>query len=126
MLGRPPGPPSNDILVDMGEIKTQFAANKARRHKADQLRWSYGVSIEQWERLYREQDGKCAICGLPPGGDDRRTNSLHLDHDHETGEVRRLLCHYCNLGLGAFKDDPALLIAAAEYLRRYKKLGLVS
>lgn len=43
--------------------------------------------------------------------------SLSVDHDHETGEVRGLLCNLCNTGLGKFKEDPSLLTKAASYLK---------
>ena len=54
------------------------------------------------------QGGLCAICQVAP--------AAHVDHDHETGAVRALLCFNCNGGLGQFKDDPYLLHAAAYYV----------
>ena len=60
------------------------------------------------------QDYLCAICKGGPDGRGR----LHVDHDHESGRVRGLLCSNCNLGLGKFKDDPALVREAARYLLR--------
>jgi Recombination endonuclease VII len=57
--------------------------------------------------------GGCAICGKRPA----RVASLHLDHCHDTGDVRGILCLSCNQGIGQFRDDPDLLEAAARYLR---------
>ncbi len=57
------------------------------------------------------QGGGCAICGKRPG-----KVSLHVDHDHETGEVRGLLCVGCNNALGQFRDDLELLARASDYL----------
>lgn len=73
----------------------------------------YGISERQYKLLMTEQDGLCAICSMPfeevkPG----------VDHNHETGEVRGLLCSNCNTGIGMFKDDPYILNEAANYLRK--------
>jgi hypothetical protein len=59
--------------------------------------------------MFEAQSGLCAICRTAP--------ALHVDHDHATGKVRALLCFNCNGGLGQFKDDPAVLREAAEYVR---------
>lgn len=71
----------------------------------------YGLTLEQVE-IIRARG--CGICG-GEGGEGRWGN-LHIDHDHRTGDVRGGLCHTCNLGLGNFKDDPALLAAALSYV----------
>jgi hypothetical protein len=65
-------------------------------------------------RLYKEQNGLCAICKR----DEDTAGTLCLDHCHTTGEIRGLLCTDCNLGLGRFKDSPENLKAASEYLTR--------
>lgn len=75
------------------------------------LRRRYGLSMDEYNAILAAQDGLCAICKGPPGA--RR---LAVDHDHETGEVRGLLCPNCNRGIGNFRDDPSLLRAAIEYL----------
>ena len=79
---------------------------------------SYGINIEDYERMYAEQGGVCKICSLPANH-----NSTHLciDHCHETGKVRALLCDKCNRGLGYFKDDTRLLKRAAHYIRSFKE-----
>ena len=82
----------------------------------NQLR-KYGITLDDYNQMLDDQDGVCAICQneCPTG---RR---LSVDHDHETGEVRGLLCHGCNLGLGAFKDSVRGLQRAIQYLESSRK-----
>lgn len=68
--------------------------------------------------MLRSQGGGCALCHRPP----RPGKVLHVDHDHETGSVRGLLCFTCNNALGDFEDDPGRLRAAITYLSRYDEL----
>ena len=77
------------------------------------LRKNYDLSLEAYMVLFEKQEGLCAICRKPQAG---RTKNLCVDHDHETGEVRGLLCNNCNRGLGLFGDDPQVLANAADYL----------
>lgn len=77
------------------------------------LRWKFGITIQEYENMFREQLGCCLIC--------RRNQAefkvkLGIDHDHNTGKVRGLLCHDCNTGLGKFRDSPELLYRAAQYI----------
>lgn len=74
----------------------------------------YGITIQQYEELFTEQKGKCAICYSDVN--DKIRSTLSVDHDHTTGRIRGLLCSKCNAGLGMFKDSPVLLQKAAEYL----------
>lgn len=80
------------------------------------LRRKYGMSVAEYSELLRGQSGLCAICESPPA-EGRR---LHVDHDHETGRVRGLLCFTCNNALGDFEDDPVRLRGAARYLESYE------
>lgn len=73
----------------------------------------YGLSRERFEELY-ETFEVCCICERPPHSKRRR---LSIDHDHESGAVRGLLCQHCNAALGMFQDSPVLLRKAAEYLQ---------
>lgn len=65
-----------------------------------------------------QQQGLCAVCQSELSALPQRHR--HIDHDHTTGKVRGVLCHWCNLGLGKFKDNPALLRAAALYLEGHQ------
>lgn len=76
-----------------------------------QLRQKYGIDSEQYDQMFADQNGMCAICG------NTSKKRLCVDHNHDTGEVRKLLCNKCNAGLGQFCDDAALLDRAAEYIR---------
>lgn len=73
----------------------------------------FGLTPEQYEEMLEAQSGGCAICGTPEGYAGKR---LAVDHDHQTGEVRGLLCDRCNLVLGKMEDNPELLQQAATYL----------
>ena len=74
----------------------------------------YGLTLEQYDAMVAAQQNRCAICGMD--GTKSTHGKLYVDHDHATGAVRGLLCHGCNTALGLFADDPARLVAAAEYL----------
>lgn len=89
--------------------KTQTQERMQSYHR----NYKYGMTVEIYERMSAEQNHVCAICGGLP----TRTKNLHVDHCHETGVVRGLLCDSCNLGLGKFRDDPVMLDKAAAYLR---------
>jgi hypothetical protein len=88
---------------------------EARESARDrQRKFEYGMTRDAFTELLGAQGGCCAICRAKH---DRR---LHVDHNHETGRVRGLLCGHCNSGLGFFRDEAALLSAAIEYLGRVR------
>jgi hypothetical protein len=70
------------------------------------------MTIEQYDAMLEAQGGGCFICGRPPRDD----ISLHVDHDHSTGEVRGILCFCCNNALADFHEDRQLLAKAIGYL----------
>jgi hypothetical protein len=93
------------------------AANAARDRPKEyerELRREYELNIDDYRALVTHQKNKCAICHvlmiLP-----------HVDHCHESGFVRGLLCKNCNNGLGMFKDDLTVMLAAVQYLKRSQK-----
>jgi hypothetical protein len=81
---------------------------------------NYKMTLEEYDALLSAQQSGCAICGGGPHGgrSDARKKWLSVDHCHDTGRVRGLLCDNCNIGLGKFKENSALLQAAIEYLAR--------
>src|SRR5207253_2176895 len=78
------------------------SGRKSLSNRRSHLKRTFGLTIEQYESMLAAQGGGCAICGRPP----REDISLHVDHDHETGRVRGLLCFDCNATLGKAADDP--------------------
>lgn len=76
----------------------------------------YGLTVKQLDKLLANAD-RCHICDRE--FDDPR--SIHIDHDHNTGKVRGLLCNGCNCGLGLFREEVAALQSAIRYLRRHKR-----
>jgi len=80
-------------------------ANRQRTYK------KYGIKATEYENMFRCQEGKCAICEETTPG-----QNLHIDHNHETGEVRGLLCSQCNMFIGLAKEDKNILSRAIKYL----------
>jgi hypothetical protein len=93
-----------------------------REDREAALQRKFGITLHQYEKMLWDQEGLCAICGRPQSG--KRGGviiQLCVDHDHETGQVRALLCTPCNIGLGNFGDDVERLMAAIRYLRKWGK-----
>jgi len=86
--------------------------------KRAKLKWHYGITLEEFNRILEKQGGRCAICGTTESGG--RHNTFHVDHCHGSNRVRGLLCLNCNRGIGYFHDNVETLKNAAKYLRRFK------
>jgi len=87
------------------------------------LRRKFSITLGEYDRLLKQQDGKCAICSYVPQvgfGDGRKAGRrrLAVDHDHHTGLIRGLLCHMCNRGLPFFRESSDVLVHAAGYIKR--------
>lgn len=95
--------------------------NYKRRH---QLRKLYNLTPEQYAELFDAQGRCCAICKVDePGGKHKNSPNRSdwnwaVDHDHETGVIRGILCERCNRALGMFGDDIEIIVSAARYLAR--------
>lgn len=85
------------------------------------IRRNYGISMKDYQHLLELQNGVCAICKttetIGRGGQQTR---LVVDHNHQTGQLRGLLCHKCNKALGQLNDNADLFDAAANYLRHHE------
>lgn len=95
-------------------------ASGVKNFYAWHLSHKFGITPEEYLQLLSRQDGRCAICKkLPTEG---RWKTLCVDHDHETGKVRALLCRGCNSALGWLNDDLDLILRCADYIREHKEV----
>lgn len=96
--------------------------NKLTASRRSHLKRTYGLTIDDYARMYTEQDGRCAICGRAEIDRHPRTGtlrSLSIDHDPTTGAIRALLCSNCNKAIGLLWHDIERVEKAAAYLRRH-------
>lgn len=116
----------HDWRTKEGRAAYQFEYRSQRRNIARdrELKRSFGIDHAKFMEMSAEQNGVCAICSQPEKRKAKNGNIRHLavDHDHETGAVRSLLCSDCNQMIGFSADNPELLEKGAEYIRQHKKL----
>lgn len=96
-----------------------YYSNNRKRISIRTTGYALGITVDQYEQMERDQNNKCAICGFEETRKARTAGNicrLAVDHDHETGTIRQLLCSDCNTTLGKMKDSPDLLMQAAFYL----------
>ena len=98
------------------------ASNKNRkdnfnRYKDNTLKRIFNITLEEYNTLFNNQNGCCAICGKHQS---ELKKSLCVDHDHITNKIRGLLCQTCNVAIGLLKDDVNILQMGVEYLKQYK------
>ncbi len=95
--------------------KKWWKKNPVKRYEKGRqysLKRIYNLTVAEYQALLNNQDNRCLICQTPEW-DGKKP---HIDHDHKTNQVRGILCASCNIGLGAFKDNPTALVNAANYL----------
>jgi len=100
------------------------ATNKDR-FKGYSLQRDYGITIGQYLEMLEVQNGCCAICGrkdLDERNNNNGSKRLSVDHNHDTGIIRGLLCTMCNKGIGSLMESSDLLRKAADYLDSHAKL----
>jgi hypothetical protein len=108
-------------LKNAAYAKQKMADRRKRfpqKIKDEKLRAAFGIGMEQYERIAKAQKYRCAICTRHQ---DHQTKNLAVDHDHQSGKIRGLLCHNCNVGLGNFKDSTVNLKSAIRYLNEYTR-----
>lgn len=93
-------------------IQTYNKTNPDVQRKT-QYKRKFGITLDDYDKMFDIQEGKCSICTKHQS---ELKKLLHVDHNHETGKIRGLLCGDCNLALGMFKDNETLLTNAIKYL----------
>lgn len=107
-----------DVFARKREYHREHHLKNREKHlvqsKRNNVRIKYGISLEEYYQRLSLQKSKCKICGatLTPG------RGATLDHDHKTGRIRGFLCHFCNKGIGMFRDNVDLLLRAAVYVMK--------
>jgi hypothetical protein len=94
---------------------TKFRKRRLKSGRNATLKLKYGITSEDYDRMFKKQKGRCAICR------EKSHRRLHVDHDHKKKFVRRLLCGLCNRGLGCFRDDMRLMARGLAYLKAMAK-----
>lgn len=104
--------------------KERTKINQKKYGRNWKLKSKYGITLEQYNDLLKKQNGVCAICLSLETRTYKNKNivveSLCVDHDHETGKIRGLLCHKCNSALGLFMESEESLEKAINYLKNGK------
>jgi hypothetical protein len=102
------------------KIWSDQKARRVHNQRRYELKRKFGITWDDYERMKQAQGHSCAICKTTsPGG----RGDWHVDHDHNTGRVRALLCWACNVGLGSFKDNINNLAQAISYLTKHKGMN---
>lgn len=83
-------------------------------NRKSKLKAKYGISVDEYDKMYDEQNGMCYLCG-----NSHPRRALNVDHCHTTGVVRKLLCDKCNMALGLINDSTELLEKMKGYLDAY-------
>lgn len=102
--------------------RARYARDTEKRRtqaKWGAIKQKFGLSRQEWEGMFKQQGGACAICNIVLA-DSIRTRAC-VDHDHSTGKVRGLLCPNCNQALGLIGDDLSAAENAVAYLKRHRE-----
>src|SRR5690348_3462988 len=120
-------PKINSLCKSCDKIRKQKYRNKPEIKQKEYLRYmerfykkKYGITFNDYQEMLEKQKGLCAICRNPNTGIDKRSKKikrLNIDHYHNTGKVRGLLCTKCNHGIGLFQDNILLFESCIRYIQ---------
>lgn len=95
------------------ELKRKYRLKYKNKLRSKAYKASYGITLEDYNELFKKQDGRCKCCGVHQT---ELKRSLSIDHDHSTGRIRGLLCNNCNVAIGHVKESAIILQAIINYL----------
>ncbi|HEG2205550.1 TPA: endonuclease VII domain-containing protein [Enterobacter cloacae] len=122
--------PKGESLGCYRKVCNSCNSIRMKKYKSDEseskdrtLKSTYGITLETFKNMREFQGNKCAICGGSEKSVSRsgEIRQLSIDHDHETGKVRSLLCSHCNVAIGYLKDNPEIALSAYHYLKAHKE-----
>jgi hypothetical protein len=106
-----------------GKVYTSYRCKTCANTSSRESNWARvgikNASLASYREKLIEQNYQCAICSVALVENKNTYNAAHLDHNHETGLTRGVLCNNCNAGLGMFKDDVVKMAKAISYLNSY-------
>jgi hypothetical protein len=108
--------------LDNTKVYKSMVVKDPQYNRKRNLKKLYNITLEEFDEMLKSQDGVCKVCKRPQLG----KGDFHVDHDHETGKIRGLLCHKCNVALGMVQDDIQILKKLINYLESNKLHNLVS
>lgn len=106
-----------NIAKERAELQRRLRKKDRRKIRSYQLKGLYGMTMDDYDRMYADQQGCCRICG-------EHYDKLYIDHCHTTDKVRGLLCPCCNAFIGMAKEDIRILTKAICYIKRHSSVGL--
>lgn len=119
---------SSECKVCFSKRRISLKSNKdtvEKRYRRNNLA-RFGLTVELYDKMFKNQNGLCKICEKPETDIHHKTGlvqRLTIDHDHDTGKVRGLLCATCNKGIGLLKHDKKILGNAIKYLTESEVIG---
>ena len=102
---------------ERGKIRRACDSYQAKKRIA-RISSMYNVDRELAKELYQRAQEVCEICGIEYDPTSHK-HSFCVDHNHDTGEVRGILCHHCNAALGHLKEDTSIMLSLIEYTRKH-------
>lgn len=114
------------IECEKRQRREEWKNNKPNRSKTQQhynhIKSTYGLTRAQYDAMVLASNGRCSVCGSPP---ESKSGRLHVDHCHQTGKIRGMLCRRCNTAMGFMKDDPWRFLSAIAYISIHHGKGLI-
>lgn len=111
----------NFRIKKAGATKAWVIKNPEKSYRNDRnkhLKKRYGITLDDYNKMWEQQKGLCFLCEKPEAiFNRRRTKVLAVDHNHKTGKIRSLLCMKCNTAIGQIDDNPIILMKLLNYLR---------